>query len=112
MTRKRTSGIAAVALVIGVLIGASGTIVLRDATVTDADQAAAMADHMNGQGMAGMMSMSGSTAGMMSMMSGSMMGGSTGLHGPRDHGSERFGDARRHARWAPRLADAGGFAVT
>jgi hypothetical protein len=72
MTRKLAGGITAVALVIGVLIGASGTIVLRDATVPETDLAAVMTEHMNGQGMAGMMS----------MMGGSMMGGPSDSTGP------------------------------
>jgi hypothetical protein len=61
MTPRLVGGIAAATLVLGILIGAAGTIVARDAITPQSDFAAIMADHMGDQGMA-------------SMMSGSMMG--------------------------------------
>lgn len=64
MTPRLVGGIAAATFAIGILTGAAGTIVARDATTTDTNFAAVMADHMDGVG----------TASMMSMMSGSMMG--------------------------------------
>jgi hypothetical protein len=72
MTTRIGAAIAAGFLSLGILVGAAGTIVVRDATRTD------MADHMGDMSasagsmgsMAGMMSMMGEAdmAGMMSMM--------------------------------------------
>jgi hypothetical protein len=66
MTPRLVGGIAAATFAIGILTGAAGTIVARDATTPRTDFAAVMADHMDDV----------STASMMSggMMSGSMMG--------------------------------------
>ena len=66
MTRRRIGAVAAGAFAIGILSGTAGTIVGHDATTSNGDLAAAMADHMAGFDMAAMMSGS--------MMSGSMMG--------------------------------------
>lgn len=78
MTTRIGAAVAAGFLAIGILVGAAGTIVVRDATTTDF--AAHMADMSASSGsmgsMAGMMSMmrAGDMAGMMSMMgSGSPM---------------------------------------
>ena len=65
MTRRLVGGIAAAAFAIGILTGASGTIIVRDATAPDTNFAAVMAAHMDDA----------STA---AMMSGGMMSG--GLH--------------------------------
>ena len=67
MTPRLVGGIAVAMLAVGVLTGAAGTIVVREAPTPAADLAAIMADHMNDAGMASMMS------GAM-MGSGSMMG--------------------------------------
>jgi hypothetical protein len=67
MTPRLVGGIAVAMLAIGVLTGAAGAIVVREATMPAADLAATMTDHMNDAGMASMMS------GAM-MGSGSMMG--------------------------------------
>jgi len=67
MTTRRIGGIAAAVFVLGILTGAAGTIVVRDATTPETNLAAVMADHMATAGTASMM---GSGA----MMSGSMMG--------------------------------------
>ena len=61
MTPRLVGGIAAATFAIGILTGAAGTIVARDASTPQTDVAAVMADHMDDQGMG-------------SMMSGSMMG--------------------------------------
>jgi hypothetical protein len=61
MTRRFVGGLIAAAFAIGILTGAAGIIVARDATTPSSDLVAVMADHMSGQGM-------------VSMMSGSMMG--------------------------------------
>lgn len=66
MTPRLVGGIAVGMLAVGILTGAAGAIVVRDATSPDADIAAVMASHMGGAGMGSMMSGS--------MMSGSMMG--------------------------------------
>lgn len=66
MTPRLAGGIAAAAFAIGILTGAAGTIVARDATSPDANPAAVMANHMGNQGMGSMVSGG--------MMSGSMMG--------------------------------------
>ena len=62
MTTRIGAAVAAGFLAIGILVGAAGTIVVRDATTPEFDA------HMGG--MAGMMSMmgAGDVAGMMSMM--------------------------------------------
>ena len=65
MSRRLTGGLIAAAFGIGVLTGAAGIIVARDTTTPSSDFASVMADHMDGQGMA-------------AMMSGSMMGGGYG----------------------------------
>jgi len=99
MTRKLAGGIAAATLSLGILIGAAGTIVVRDATTPQPDFAAAMAEHMDGQGTAGMMSMmGGSTMGPNASMGPEMMGPNAsavpgGLHdmhhaSPTPEGSE------------------------
>lgn len=67
MTPRRVGGIAVAMLAVGVLTGAAGSIVVREATAPAADLAAIMTDHMNDAGLASMMS------GAM-MGSGSMMG--------------------------------------
>jgi hypothetical protein len=72
MTTRIGAAIAACFLALGILVGAAGTIVVRDATRTDV--AAHMGDMSASAGsmgsMAGMMSMmgAGDVAGMMSMM--------------------------------------------
>jgi hypothetical protein len=67
MTTRIGAAIAAGSLAVGILVGAAGTIVARDATTTD------LADHMRGlTASAGSM---GHMAGMMSMMDGSHMAG-------------------------------------
>ena len=67
MTPRLVGGIAAATFAIGILTGAAGTIVARDASTPQTNFAAAMADHMGGQGTASMMG-----TGMGSMRSGSM----------------------------------------
>ena len=69
MTPRLVGGIAAATFAIGILTGAAGTIVARDASTPQTDFAAVMADHMGAQGTGSMMG-----TGMGSMMSGSMMG--------------------------------------
>jgi hypothetical protein len=71
MTRRLVGGLAAAMLAVGILTGAAGTIVIRDATTPSADVAAVMADHMDGAVTASMM------AG--GMMSGSMMDAGPGM---------------------------------
>ena len=61
MTTRLTGGLITAAFAIGILTGAAGIIVARDATTPSSDLAAVMAYHMSGQGMA-------------LMMAGSMMG--------------------------------------
>ena len=66
MTTRIGAAVAAGFLAVGILVGAAGTIVVRDATTTD------FADHM--RGMSASAGSMGSMAGMMSMMgSGSPM---------------------------------------
>jgi hypothetical protein len=74
MTPRLAGGIAVAMLAVGILTGAAGTIVVRDATSPEAGLVAVMANHMAGV-----------TTG--SMMSGSMMGpgammGSGAMMGP------------------------------
>jgi hypothetical protein len=81
MTPRLVGGIAAGAFAVGILTGAAGTIVARDASTPQTNFAAVMADHMGGQGTGSMMgtgigSMMGpdsSVPGTNGMMSGSMM---------------------------------------
>jgi hypothetical protein len=86
MTPRIVGGIAAATFAIGILTGAAGTIVARDASTPQTNFAAVMADHMGDQGTGSMMgtgagSMMGTGAG--SMMSGSMMVPSgTGMMNP------------------------------
>ena len=54
MSTRLTGGLVAAAFAIGVLTGAAGIIVARDATPPTSDFASAMADHMDGRGMAAM----------------------------------------------------------
>jgi hypothetical protein len=72
MTTKSVAPIAAGFLALGILVGAAGTIVVRDATTTDfADQMRGMTASAGSMGsMGGMTSMmaGGDMAGMMSMM--------------------------------------------
>ena len=71
MTSRLVGGLAATTLAVGILAGAAGTIMARDAVTPQTSCGAAMGDHMGDQDMGSMMSgsmMSGS------MMSGSMMG--------------------------------------
>jgi len=68
MTRRLVGGLAAATFAVGILTGAAGTIVIRDATTPDANLAAVIADHMSGAITA-------------SMMSGGMMSGSMMSHG-------------------------------
>ena len=56
MTPRIVGGIAAATFAIGILTGAAGTIVARDASTPQANFAAVMAEHMGGQGTASMMS--------------------------------------------------------
>lgn len=78
MTTRLTAAIAGATLVVGILVGASGAVVIRDAT------APTFSDHMGGMagmaGMAGMQQMMGGQ-GLSSMMGGSMMGPSTTMPG-------------------------------
>ena len=69
MTPRLVGGIAAAVFAIGILTGAAGTIVAREASAPHTNVAAEMADHMASVGAASMM-----RGGMGSMMSGSMMG--------------------------------------
>jgi hypothetical protein len=66
MTTRLVGGLTAAAFAIGMLTGAAAIIVAREATTPSSGFASAMADQMDGQGMA-------------AMMSGSMMGAG---HGP------------------------------
>ena len=78
MTPRIVGGIAAATFAIGILTGAAGTIVARDASTPQTDVAAVMADHMGDQGTGSMM---GTGAG--SMMSGSMtVPSGTGMMNP------------------------------
>jgi hypothetical protein len=84
MTPRRVGGIAAATFALGILTGAAGTIVARDATTPRSDFVAVMADHMDDQDMGSMMSGSmmgpgfSFGPGMMSAPAGSIMPG--GLH--------------------------------
>lgn len=69
MTPRLAGGIAAATFAIGILTGAAGTIVARDASTPQTNFAAVTADHMGGQGTGSMMG-----TGIGSMMLGSMMG--------------------------------------
>lgn len=69
MTRRLVGGLAAATFAVGILTGAAGTIVIRDATTPNL--AAVMADHMDGATTASMMSGG--------MTSGSMMGAGSGM---------------------------------
>jgi hypothetical protein len=84
MTPRLVGGIAAATFAVGILTGAAGAIVIRDATTPDL--AAVMADHMSGQDMASMMSglmMGADGAGMMGGPAASAMPGSQhDLHHP------------------------------
>lgn len=75
MTRKLVGGIAAAAFALGIFSGAAATAVARDDT-NETNCTAAMAGHMDGQAMAGMMSMMGGS--MIGGSDGSMMGGQMG----------------------------------
>jgi hypothetical protein len=66
MTTRIGAAIAAGFLALGILVGAAGTIVVRDATSTD------MGDHM--RDMSASAGSMGNMAGMMSMMGGDMSG--------------------------------------
>lgn len=77
MTSRFVGGIAVAMLAVGVLTGAAGTIVVRDATSPEANLAAVMTDHMSGAGMGSMMSSS-------MMAGGSMMGAEPSIS-PQDH---------------------------
>jgi hypothetical protein len=87
MTPRIGAAIAAGFLVLGILVGAAGTIVVRDATTTD------FADHMRDMtasagamgSMAGLTSMMGG-GDMAGMMGGSLMGPNASMT-PGDHGS-------------------------
>jgi hypothetical protein len=69
MTRRLVGGLAAAMFAVGILTGAAGMIVIRDAAKTDS--AAVMADHMDGATNVSMMSGG--------MMSGSMMDAEPGM---------------------------------
>jgi len=69
MTTRLVGGLAVMTLALGILIGAAGVIVIREAADPRTDPVAGMADQMGG-----MQSMMGMMGG--SMMGGSMMGGS------------------------------------
>ena len=56
MTPRLVGGIAVGMLSVGILTGAAGAIVVRDATSPNADPATVMASHMAGAGMGSMMS--------------------------------------------------------
>jgi len=81
MTTRIGAAIAAGFLAVGVLLGAAGTVVVRDGTTTD------MTDHM--RSMSGTMSAGsmGNMAGMMSMMGGASMMGPNASMSPGDHES-------------------------
>jgi hypothetical protein len=76
MTRKLVGVITAGAFGIGILAGSVGTLLARDVG-RGTDFTAAMAEHMSGQGMAGMTSMMNG-----SLMGNSMMGGPNASMGP------------------------------
>lgn len=78
MTPRLVGGIAAATFAIGILTGAAGTIVARDASTPQTNLAAVMADHMGGASTASMMSGSimGAGPGMMSGPAASFMPGS------------------------------------
>ena len=76
MTPRIVGGIAAATFAIGILTGAAGTIVARDATTSRSDFVAVMADHMDDQDMGSMMSGSTFGPGMMRGPAGSIMPGS------------------------------------
>lgn len=79
MTPRVAAAIAAGMLAIGILVGAAGAVVIRDATAPD------MAQHMSQ--MAGMAEGMGQMAGMMSSMGrGASMGGGASMS-PQDHAS-------------------------
>ena len=85
MTSRLVGGLAATTLALGILAGAAGTIVARDAVAPPTGCGAAMADHMGDQGMAAMTSgsmMSGSMMGPGSSSSPGMMGGPAGSSVP------------------------------
>jgi hypothetical protein len=69
MTTRLVGGLAVMTLALGILIGAAGVIVIREAADPRTDPVAGMADQMGGM------------QSMMAMMGGSMMGGS-GMGGP------------------------------
>ena len=87
MTTRIGAAIAVGFLVLGILVGAAGTIVVRDVTTTDlADHMRYMSASAGAMGnMAGMMSMMGADA-MAGMMGGSLMGPNASMT-PGDHGS-------------------------
>jgi hypothetical protein len=97
MTTRIGAAIAAGFLAIGILVGAAGTIVVRDATTTDlADHMRAMSASAGFMGsMAGMMSMMGGD--MSGMMGGSPMGPNASLT-PGDHESHHAGPSPEAAR--------------
>ena len=83
MTTRLAGGLIAAAFAIGILTGAAGIIVARDATTPSSDFATVMADHMSGQGMTAMMSGSVMGPGMMNGPAASSMPGSLhDLHHP------------------------------
>jgi hypothetical protein len=78
MTPRLVGGIAAATFAIGILTGAAGMIVARDASTPQTNFAAVMAYHMGTQGTGSMMSggmMSGSTMGPGSSFGPGMMNG-------------------------------------
>lgn len=81
MTPRHIGGIAAAGFALGILTGAAGAIVVRDATSPDTSLATAMADHMGGTGMGWMMS--GSMMGAWSSFDPGMMGGPAASSMPR-----------------------------
>ncbi|MEX2182900.1 MAG: hypothetical protein WEC14_00490 [Chloroflexota bacterium] len=82
MTPRLVGGIAVTTLAIGVLIGAAGTVVVRDATTTD------LARHLGDMtASAGSMGSMAGMAGMMSMMGGGSPMGPNALMTPGDHES-------------------------
>ena len=87
MTTRIGAAVAAGFFAIGLLVGAAGTIVVRDATTTDpADHMRVMAAAPGSMGgMAGMMSMMGA-GGMSGMMGGSPMTPNASMR-PADHES-------------------------
>jgi hypothetical protein len=94
LTSRIGTAVAAGVLAVGILVGAAGTIVVRDATTPDfADHMGDMSAQAGPMGsMAGMMSMMGNAdmAGMMSMMgSGSAMGPGASMT-PNEHASHHL----------------------